>query len=369
MPRIAASALRAASTASPNLARLLPACRDLGSARNELRWLREHVEGEGSRPGAAGRGRRALARRLAELCERRGRGVPLQYILGTQPFGDLEVACERGVLIPRPETEAYTVHLARLLRTGRLPGGERRSALSIVDFCTGTGCIPLLLSSLLSRAFTTLHVRGIDISPHALALSRQNLNSALSKSQIPPSSPQQSVAFHHGDLLSASWLNEDLPALIPRCDVLVSNPPYISPKTWRLGRGELSYSTRKFEPKLALVPRNVDTPLGCRQEDVFYAALLDAAGVLGPSVVLLEFGDEAQGRRILDLALGHSFCRDAEFEFWRDYPDLESPGAEGGDTATAVHAEDPAGVKRVVPIRGSGNIRSILIRKPASQSV
>lgn len=372
MPRIPASALRAASTASPNLARLLPACRDLASARNELRWLREHVEGgrrEGEDgPGEAPRGaRRAAARRLAELCERRGTGVPLQYILGTQPFGDLDVVCGRGVLIPRPETEAYTTHLARLLRTGRLLGGERRRPLGIVDFCTGTGCIPLLLSSLLSRAFPTLHVHGVDISPRALALSRQNLTSALSKSHVPPPSPQQYIAFHHGDLLSAPWLSEALPALIPRCDVLVSNPPYVSPEAWRFGRGELSYSTRKFEPRLALVPRGVDAPQGCRPEDVFYAALLDATAVLEPSVALFEFGDEAQGRRVLDLALGHSFCRGAEFEFWRDCPDLEGPGAEGEDVATAVTVEDPAGVRRVVPIRGSGNIRSILIRKPTSQ--
>lgn len=369
MPRIPASALRAASTASPNLARLLPACRDLASARNELRWLREHVEAEGFVSGEARKGRRrAGARRLAELCERRGRGVPLQYILGTQPFGDLDVICGRGVLIPRVETESYTAHLARLLRTGRLaPGGNKRSALRVVDFCTGTGCIPLLLSSLLSKAFPTLHVHGIDISPRALALSHKNLASALSESQIPPISPQQSVAFHHGDLLSPSWLNEDLPALIPRCDVLVSNPPYVSPKTWRLGSGELSYSTRKFEPKLALVPRNIDAPWECRQEDVFYAALLDAAGVLRPSVALFEFGDEAQGRRVLDLALAHPFCRGAELEFWRDYPDLQGPDAERENTAVTV--EDPAGERRVVPIRGSGNIRSILIRKPASQPV
>lgn len=354
MPRIPPSALRATA---PNLARLLPAVRDLASARNELRWLREHVAADPAQPAE-----RSSARRLAALCRRRGRGVPLQYILGTQPFGDLEIRCGRGVLIPRVETEAYTVHLAELLKAGRLVD-KRAGALRIVDFCTGTGCIPLLLTSLLSRKFPTLHVHGVDISPPALSLSHQNLHSAVSQSQIPPSSPTQSVTFHYGDLLSPSWLTEELPSIIPECDVLVSNPPYVSPKTWRLGRSELSYSTRKFEPKLALVPRQVDQPWGCRQEDVFYAALLDAASVLQPSIALFEFGDAAQGKRVLEFALGHPFCRDAEFEFWRDYPDMEGP-KDGLDTQATEYVRDGAGLERAVPIRGCGNVRSILIRKP-----
>lgn len=360
MPRITPLALRT----TPNLARLLPAVRDIASARNELRWLRDHVDGSPPRNHARAR------RRLTALCSQRGRGVPLQYLLGTQPFGDLDVRCQPGVLIPRPETEAYTVHLARLLRSGRLLGGGRGRALRVVDFCTGTGCIPLLLASLLAPAFPELHVHGVDISPAALSLSRLNLRAALATSQIPPPSPSQSVAFHHGDLLSAPWLERVLPDLIPKCDVLVSNPPYVSPQTWRFGRGELSYSTRKFEPKLALVPRDVpDLPRGCWQEDIFYAALLDAAGVLGPTIVLFEFGDVAQGKRILELALRHPFCQDAEFEFWKDCPDLESLADNGADTETEVHVKDQAGLDRVVPIRGSGNVRSIVIRRPATRTV
>lgn len=354
MPRLAPSALRTTA----NLARLLPAVRDLPSARNELRWLRDHVR------GSAPRGARAS--RLAALCRRRGAGVPLQYILGTQPFGKLEVACRPGVLIPRGETEAYTVRLARWLKRGwgltDWAVDRADQGLRVVDFCTGTGCIPLLLASSLWFAFPKLHVHGIDISPAALALAHQNLRSARSKTQIPPPSPSHSVTFHHGDLLSAPWLQDVLPTLIPGCDVLVANPPYVSPQTWREGRGELSYSTRKFEPKLALVPRDVtELPAACRPEDVFYAALLDAAGVLRPAVVLFEFGDAAQGRRVLELAFGHPSCRDAEFEFWRDHPDLKSVG--DADSETEVRVRDPAGAERVVPIRGRGNVRSIVIRR------
>lgn len=74
-------------------AQLLPACRDLESAANELRWIREHVHDTPS-PVAPGL-------RVWDLVTKRSKGVPLQYVLGTQPFGPLEIKCRPGVLIPR----------------------------------------------------------------------------------------------------------------------------------------------------------------------------------------------------------------------------------------------------------------------------
>lgn len=96
MPRIPHSLLRRARAISKLLPLLLPTCRDIPSARNELRWLGEHAtERTVSSSGASWR---AL---LRKLCVQRGRGKPLQYILGNQPFGDLEILCRKGVLIPR----------------------------------------------------------------------------------------------------------------------------------------------------------------------------------------------------------------------------------------------------------------------------
>lgn len=98
MPRITPGAIRQAYKISPHAATLLPACRDFLSTRNELRWIREHVEelqrGKPSSPIRA-------EHQLASLCRRRGKGVPLQYVLGSQPFGNLDLKCRPGVLIPR----------------------------------------------------------------------------------------------------------------------------------------------------------------------------------------------------------------------------------------------------------------------------
>lgn len=98
MPRIPTSVLIRAYQETPLLPLLLQECRTLSSARNELRWLRERALRDSQSPRRGSRGWRT---RLRSMCQQRSRGVPLQYILGDQPFGDLEILCQRGVLIPR----------------------------------------------------------------------------------------------------------------------------------------------------------------------------------------------------------------------------------------------------------------------------
>lgn len=103
MPRINPATLIKAYSESPLLPLLLKECRTLESARNELRWLREHV----LRPVPHQHQHQhhhnptTWKTRLISLCRKRSRGYPLQYILGDQPFGDLEILCRPGVLIPR----------------------------------------------------------------------------------------------------------------------------------------------------------------------------------------------------------------------------------------------------------------------------
>lgn len=96
MPRLSNSLIRNARAVDPLLPPLLGQCRDIGAAQNELRWLREHVEGDAERQNA-----KEKAILLRKLIKDRVSGKPLQYILGTEYFGDLEIKCRPGVLIPR----------------------------------------------------------------------------------------------------------------------------------------------------------------------------------------------------------------------------------------------------------------------------
>jgi methylase of polypeptide subunit release factors len=100
MPRIPNRLLRKAHAVDPFLPALLAPCRDLQAAQSELQWLREHVE----RVAKARRSRGDTLSKgslLRQLVTERASGKPLQYTLGTEFFGDLEIRCRPGVLIPR----------------------------------------------------------------------------------------------------------------------------------------------------------------------------------------------------------------------------------------------------------------------------
>ncbi|KAH8908601.1 hypothetical protein BR93DRAFT_936231 [Coniochaeta sp. PMI_546] len=315
MPRLPPSLIWKAHSISPLAAALLPVCRDIPSALTELRWIREHVQStltSSSPPPDV---------RLRRLCKERSKGVPLQYVLGTQPFGNLEIKCRPGVLIPsyrithtikRSEPEAYTTHLSHLLKRGNLISPSHR--LRIMDFCTGTGCIALLLYSNLSSHFPQLNIAGVDISPAAVSLSNDNLQHNISLGFIPPPSPSRSITFQHSDIFSPVWL---YPEVEGGWDVIISNPPYISPHGFDT---DCSRSVRNYEPKLAQVP--LPRPdVGVRQEDVFYARLLDIGAVVRPKVMLFEVGGLDQALRVVEMVDKRLGMEEWMVEVWRDWPD------------------------------------------------
>lgn len=350
MPRIPPWLFRKANRQSPNVAALLPACRDIPSAINELRWLKEHVN------GTTHVAKESL---LARLCTKRGQGYPLQYILGSQPFGPLDIKCRSGVLIPRPETEAYTYHLADLIKSESLKIDGPERDLRIVDFCTGIGCIPLLLYALLYRKFDHLQVLGVDISTQATKLARSNIDHNIMLGHLPDRQLNHDLGIMQEDIFQ----NEIIEKLEGRkWDVMVSNPPYISRRAWNHGGGQVGYSVRKYEPVLALVPGDdVPVPVDWNHEDVFYARLLEIACHLKPRAILLEIGDKEQARRVISRFLQHNLSIDSEVQVWRDWPDL----APAGDKDCLLEVPVQDGSSRAIPIQGDGNIRSIFIRLDA----
>ncbi|TFY73655.1 hypothetical protein EWM64_g10357, partial [Hericium alpestre] len=96
MPRLASS------HAMARLRQTLSAAIGHESAKQELKWMQQALSSPP--PGPA----RAMPD-LASMVARRAHGEPLQYILGTQPFGPLHIRCRAPVLIPRPETEDWAL--------------------------------------------------------------------------------------------------------------------------------------------------------------------------------------------------------------------------------------------------------------------
>ncbi len=150
------------------------------------------------------------------------RREPVQYVLGSAPFLDLELEVAPGVLIPRPETEEL---VQLIVQDWRAYVGTCR----MVDVGTGSGCIAVALAWYLPQA----EVAGIDISEEALVIAQRNA-----------ARYSGNVTWFSADIFGAA---EDL--FSPQSlDVLVSNPPYVPLGEW----DEMAPHVRDHEPALAL---------------------------------------------------------------------------------------------------------------------
>lgn len=155
-----------------------------------------------------------------QLAARRRAGEPLQYLEGTVQFGPVELIIDRRALIPRPETEQLWE-----LAAGSVSAAPR----VIVDLCTGSGNLALALK----HRFPDALVFATDSSEEALELAVENgAHTGLD------------VEWRLGDLFEG--LPENLKG---RVDLLVANPPYLSPDEI----ADLPVDVREHEPRRALV--------------------------------------------------------------------------------------------------------------------
>ncbi|KAG9817706.1 modification methylase HemK, partial [Aureobasidium melanogenum] len=363
MPRLSPRILHQARKIDSLLPLVLQGTRDLASAKNELRWLKEHVtEQQQSKQSLESY---TVQQELRKLCVDRARGKPLQYIMGTEYFGDLEIACEPGVLIPRQETAAsVTFLIERLLQRKNPP--RLPNHLRILDLCTGTGCIPLLAHYELGQrrrrgqSPQSLEVVGVDISSQALKLANRNLNSLASDGYLGPNptlhflqadilATDSNDKSNHAPSLDSALQQYESTSSTPcngRWDILISNPPYISPQAFN---NTTQRSVKRYEPRLALVPPPQDNLLYSQvdQGDIFYPRLLEIAHKVGAKIVLFEVADVEQAQRVALMAENQGIWDG--IEIWRDYPSQHDPDAEIGNT-TAV---------KDVKILGTGNGRSV----------
>ena len=160
----------------------------------------------------------AEATRLAELVERRRRREPVAYILGRRSFYDLDLAVTRDVLIPRPETETLVEEALRWL--------DSRPGARVLDVGTGSGAIAIALARHAPRASVT----ATDLSVAALTVARSNAHR----------NGVNGITWYHGSVYEA--VREE------RFDLVVSNPPYISPQEYE----RLEPNVREYEPVSAL---------------------------------------------------------------------------------------------------------------------
>jgi release factor glutamine methyltransferase len=153
---------------------------------------------------------------LEPLLRRREAREPLAYVLGEWGFRRLALKIDARALVPRPETETL---VERALALAKGIGRPR-----ILDVGVGSGAIALALKDERPDA----QVTGVDVSPDALALARENARRL-----------GLEVELRRGDGAAAAaegW------------DVVVANPPYV--KSLADVQQEL-----RWEPEVALVGR------------------------------------------------------------------------------------------------------------------
>ncbi len=153
-----------------------------------------------------------------EMVNRRLSGEPLQYITGECEFMSLSFFTDRGVLIPRSDTETLVETVLEQM------DGEKTNVL---DICAGSGCIGISIAHYRKNAF----VRLIDISDKALETAQKNIE----KNNV-----SSRVSAMKMDILQECPVGE--------YDIIVSNPPYIETETI----GTLQTEVKDFEPILAL---------------------------------------------------------------------------------------------------------------------
>jgi release factor glutamine methyltransferase len=158
-------------------------------------------------------------------------------VLGHWPFRELELALDRRVLIPRPETEQLVeLALAELRRVDA--ASPARGTRICVDLGTGSGAIALSLATEAVRDVAQLEVWASDRSRDALAVARANLSTLAG-------SGARLATVHLG---TGRWFDALPATLAGKIDLIVSNPPYVADDEF----DALEASVREWEPPEAL---------------------------------------------------------------------------------------------------------------------
>ena len=207
---------------------------------------------EPSDKSGSGRSDRSSSERASEMMaalDALSTGRPLQYVLGFTEFCGHRFKVGEGCLIPRPETEELVSRIIDDLYADDSDDGDDDSPFSILDLCTGSGCIAWSLAA----EFPEAMVYGCDLSDAALRYAcRQRIKLRGAK-----------PIFFSADVLAAP------PAGLPKFDIIVSNPPYICDSE----RAAMRPNVLDFEPAEALFVPD-DDPLRFYQAIARWASAL-----------------------------------------------------------------------------------------------
>lgn len=186
-------------------------------------------------------------------------GYPIQYLIGDVSFYGYIIKVNSSVLIPRFETEGLVEKTLKYIRELNLENS------SVLDIGTGSGCISIALK----KEISSLEITAIDNSYKAIMTAKRNAKYN-----------KASINFIYKNVFKFNIIN--------KYDVIISNPPYISP-------GDNVSKETKFEPKKAIYVEG--DPLK------YYKQILEVSHkCLNPKSLIAFEIDELQGKNLKKLA-------------------------------------------------------------------
>ncbi len=183
------------------------------------------------------RERLGLATRLTERVISR---KPAAYLTGRAYLQGLPFAVDERVIVPRsyiaemlfsPLFNGNGASVAGLFDDTPPPDGvvllaDPRGVDSVLDLCTGSGCLAVLAA----HVFTNAQVTAVDLSPEALEVAARNVGDY---------GLEDRIELHYGDLFA--------PIVGKRFDLIITNPPYVDADAMSQLPPEFQH-----EPRLAL---------------------------------------------------------------------------------------------------------------------
>ena len=220
--------------------------------------------------------------RLRDLVKRALDHEPVQYLVGAWSFYGVELATDARALIPRPSTETLVERV--LTEAKSTPIG------TLVDLCTGSGCVAIALA----RHLPETRVIATDVCAQALSLAAENVERA---------GLADRVELREGPLL-------DPIAGEGPFDAIVSNPPYIPDREW----ADVEANVKNHEPHKALRG-------GSDGLDLVRPILDEAPGLLTPGGLLAVELAASHARTVLRSAERDGRLEDAQL--LRDHEGLD----------------------------------------------
>jgi ribosomal protein L3 glutamine methyltransferase len=196
----------------------------------------------------------AEGRKILDLVERRiSTRKPAAYLVNKIYMRGLPFYVDERTIVPRSFIgELLDSHFGG--DDGESLIGDPAEVTSVLDLCTGSGCLAILAA----RHFPNAAIDAVDISKDALAVAARNAGDH---------GLEDRVTLHHGDLFA--------PLGKKRYDLIISNPPYVDAE----GMAGLPRECRA-EPKIAFDG-------GADGLDIVRRILADAKAHLAPQGGLL----------------------------------------------------------------------------------